>query len=75
MHPVMMCGKIVGEVATGAALPEYIMLSEEDEGFANFKVCERAILNLKKNGKPYYSLEKVFGGDIVPWDSRTNGPR
>ena len=42
------------------------MLSEEDEGFANFKVCERAILNLKKNAKPYYSLEKVFGGDIVP---------
>jgi len=65
----------VGDISAGRLLPEYVMLSEEDEGFVNHKVCERALLNLKRNGKPFYSLEKEFGGDIVAWDSRTGGPR
>jgi len=60
---------------TKNVLPEYIFINEEDEGIVNFRVCERAILNLQRDGKKMYSLEKEFGGDIVVYDARTQGPR
>ena len=71
----MLCYQIVSDIVTGKVLPEYVFINEEDEDIVYFRACERAILNLERDGKKLYTLEKSFGGDIVAFDWRIFGPR
>ena len=65
----ILCNEIVANIQSGAFLPEFIVISEMDDGLAPFEICNKTILSLKRNSKQLYSLEKTFGGDIVPFDS------
>ena len=59
-------------------LPEYVLLTEEEDapgGLVIFEICRKTLENLKKQEKQMYSVEKVFGGDLVPFDPKTKRPR
>lgn len=74
-HRKMLCNQIVSDIVAGLVLPEYVFLNEEDEDLVSFRLCEHAILSLERDGKKLYRLEKKFGGDIVVYDQRIQGPR
>ena len=68
----------MGEIVSLKSLPEYILLTEEEDaqhGLIIFEVCCKTLESLKRDGKPLYIFEKRFGGDLVPFDSRTKMPR
>ena len=73
------CLQIVGDVVEGNSLPEYVLLTEEEDaqkGAINLEICKKTLESLKgSNGLSYYSLEKQFGGDLVPFYYKTGKPR
>lgn len=72
------CNQIMGEIVEKKSLPEYILITEEEDaqhGLINFEICKRTLESLKRDGSPLYTFEKSFGGDLVPFDFRTGGPR
>lgn len=66
---------MIEKIQSGTILPEYLLLTEEDEGRAVLDVCKLAIESLAKDGKPLYAFEKRFDGDLVPYDQGIGGPR
>ena len=77
-HSAILCSQIVDEIQSEKVLPEYVLLTEEEDapgGLVIFEICRKTFESLKKQDRQLYSVEKVFGGDLVPFDPKTKRPR
>ena len=65
----------MSNVIEGTFQPEYIFITEEEEGLVPFRICELAILGIERDGKRLYKHEKEFGNSIVGYEVAYQGPK
>ena len=49
-HSAVLCSQILGDIQSGALLPEYVLLIEDEDapgGLVIFEVCRKALESLK----------------------------
>ena len=77
-HSAILCSQIIDDIQSKSLLPEYVLLTEEEDapgGLVIFEICRKTLESLKLDDKSLYTIEKTFGGDLVPFDPQTKRPR